>query len=64
MDNASYVALLAEVTKNLTGIVASEHPDTSKLLNDVFKLFSKINTQSRQLSRKAATDKVIGKGAK
>ena len=64
MDNATYVALLAEVTKNLKGIVACEHPDTSKLLNDVFKLLGKINTQSRQLSRKATTDKVVAKGAK
>ena len=64
MDNATYVALLAEVTKNLKSVVACEHPETSKILNDVFKLLGKINSQSRQLARKAAADKVVGKGAK
>ena len=58
------MALLAEVTKNLKGIVASDHPDTGKILNDALKLLGKVNSQTRQLARVKPADKVVGKTAK
>ena len=64
MNDAAYMTLLTEVIKNAKAVIASDHPDASKLLNDTLKLLSKADRQSRALAGKKPTLEVIRKDAK
>ena len=64
MDNATYMANLVKIAADLKAIIASDHAMTGQILNDALKLLSKVNTQTRKLTREAKALEVVRKGAK
>lgn len=64
MNDATYMALLAEVTANVKALITAKHPDASALLHDALKLLGKSDRQMRRLARKAKAAEVIGKTSK